>query len=192
MELYVVRHAQSLHNKYLSQISKDPENKEIQKPDIDTGLTEEGIESVKKAIHVLDDFCEYMYVAPLKRTLETAEIIKQAKFDHVPFEVNELIKEVNYGEVDGLTTVERKLKFGEVYEDDSLDFEKYGGESYESICKRIKEFFDLLKSRNHKKVIVVTSQGIIKVMYQMLVGDVVPTISKYVRVKNSTVHVFKI
>lgn len=193
MELYVVRHGQSVHNEYLSKLSKNPEDITIEKPETtDTGLTEKGIEETKKAIDVLDDFCDYMYIAPLKRTLETAEIIKQAKFDSIPFEVDDLLKEVDYGEVEGLTSIESKLKFGKDYKEDVLDFSQYGGESYDSIKNRVQQFLDKVKNTQHERVIIVTSQGIIKMMYEILIGHIAPSVTKHIRVKNATVHLFRI
>ena len=160
MELYVIRHAQSVHNKYMKLVHKDPENIGFEKPTTtDTELSEEGRTEAQNAIQTLSGCCDYMYVSPLKRTMETARIIREAKFENQDL-------------------------------DELLDFTKFGGESYASIRSRVEKFLELAKQSGHERVIVVTSQGVIKMMYEIIVGAIAPSVPQHIRIKNAVVHTF--
>ncbi len=191
MELYVIRHAQSVHNKYMKLAHKDPENIGFEKPaTTDTELSDEGRTEAQNAIHTLSDFCDYMYVSPLKRTMETAQIIREAKFENIPIETTDLLKEVDHGETENMTLKEKEEKFGAEGVDEVLDFSKFGGESYASIRSRVEKFLELAKNSGHGRVIVVTSQGVIKMMYEIVVGSIAPSVPQYIRIKNAVVHTF--
>jgi broad specificity phosphatase PhoE len=95
--IYFIRHAESIVNV----------NKEFSYKLVDKGLTDKG----KLQASQLADFLKniefhYLFVSPMKRTLETAKYISRKK--SLPIEVIEEIREVNVGDLEKLSPEEMK------------------------------------------------------------------------------------
>jgi broad specificity phosphatase PhoE len=57
----------------------------------------------------------------------------------------------------------------------------------------VKEFIEELKdSHPDKTVLCVTSGGVIRMSYKILLGEISPNISKHIMIKNGSIHEFKL
>jgi len=107
-----------------------------------------------------DDKIDAVYSSDLRRALVTAEVISaRHKVDIVTCPE---LREVNYGNVEGLTFEEISRLYPEVAEsltNFSLRLEFPGGESFEGFIERTSKFLDKLKSHTPSQTILITSHG---------------------------------
>lgn len=126
---------------------------------MDLPLSEKGIYEIEKLKETFkgENF-DKVYVSPLKRALETAEILGYKG------EKDERIREVDFGLFEGLTYKEIEKKYPEdcrSWNDDYLNFRFPEGESLLEVYNRTCEFImDIPETCN--KVLVVTHEGVIK------------------------------
>ncbi|HEV7424436.1 MAG TPA: histidine phosphatase family protein [Candidatus Paceibacterota bacterium] len=163
MKLYIVRHGQTDEN--LRGIMLGTK--------MDVPLSDTGKNQARDII--LDQDFDVIFSSPMKRTLQTAEIINQTL--QKPLIVTGDLMERDKGVLEGKTQQEimeythgalneailsKKLKF---------DFSPYGGDSIEAVESRIKSFVtEVLKHYRNKKILVVTHLGVIRVMFLMYAG----------------------
>ena len=103
-KVYVVRHGQTAWNL-----------EEVFRGRMDIPLDETG----KKEVHlageaIKDETLRAIYSSPLSRSMETAENI--AKFQNVEVAPLEAINDISYGEWEGVSLVEVRKKYQELYE----------------------------------------------------------------------------
>lgn len=147
MELYLVRHGQTECNVL-----------NIANGILDEDLTEQGIieaENLNKALYNTD--FDFIYSSPLKRSLTTAQIIK-------PWDkkiVDKRLIERDLGEFTNKPINYEKRK----------QYWKYGNtcdydmESLGNVFNRVYQFLDELeKKHKHQKILIVTHQGICRVI----------------------------
>ena len=140
---------------------------------VDWPLNEKGIAQAENL--KLDSGFDFIFSSPLKRTLQTAEIL--SKTLGAKLIVHQGLIERDKGILEGKTQAEvAELTNGEVseavlYRKLVYGFSPYGGDSIETVEKRIKSFVaDLLQNYSDKRVLVVTHLGIIRVMFLMYAG----------------------
>ena len=106
--------------------------------------------------------------SPLKRARETAEIIN-GKLGLEIIE-NDLLKERDFGNLEGLTWEEFSKKYPEEASKNNIDFqpELEKGEKIEDVENRLKEFIAWLKASGYKKPLLVTYAGVIRVIERKL------------------------
>lgn len=131
----------------------------------DIALSENGIMQAEKLSKHLNGNFDYIYVSPLKRARKTAEIIAK-NTAKTPVVVDNL-REINFGEWEGLTLSEIKSNFKEEYikwETDDKEGPICGGDlSLKRACIRAKDaMLSIVKKHPHKKTIIVAHGGIIK------------------------------
>jgi len=176
MILHFVRHGQTDFN-----ISHRLQGIAIDEPLNETG-TKEMIDLLP---HLPKDF-EVIYSSPLKRVLMSAEII--SKDSSKPIVTKTEISERDFGSLAGKTWDEipngRELQA--IDKQHKYDYRPYGGEAVEDVEKRLNNFFEDAKLSGYKSALVVSSIGIIRLVYKILKGEHVT------EVKNASVHTFEI
>lgn len=149
MSLFVVRHGQTDWNK----------DRLIQGR-IDIPLNEEGISQAKLTAKKLADIpLNVIYVSPLKRARQTADIINEGR--NIPLIVDERIQEEYYGDLEG------KPRYGEVYLTQRQSFFKRypHGESYLDVVARVYPFLNEIKAtRKGQNVLLVCHGGMSRVV----------------------------
>lgn len=124
------------------------------------GLSDEGkdqIRAVAEWLSPLADRVDAVVASPVRRTLESAEILA-ARLGH-EIEVEPGFAEMEFGVWDGLTFAE----VGERYHDDltawlgSLDFAPEGGESFRIVQKRVLDGLARVLEKHAGKTVVVVS-----------------------------------
>lgn len=159
MELYLVRHGQSQSNaEHIMQGTK-----------IDKPLTEKGrrqAEATKQKINGIK--FDRVFVSPLKRASETAEIIAGPQTT-ITFDPR--LVEFDYGKWDG-HRIEQLVADYPDYFDDIANFgnswKVSGGESYQGAQKRLSSFMNNLDINSNEHVLVVSHGMTIKLWVALL------------------------
>jgi broad specificity phosphatase PhoE len=144
MRLILVRHAQTdLNTKRVYQGVR-----------LDYALNEVGREQAKKTSEFLKDYkFDLILSSPLKRAIETAEIINEKHNNKII--LMESITERDFGEFDGQSYDD--INYKKVREDDS--YNKYGVESPKCFQKRVEDFLEDVHGEHYGKTILVVSHG---------------------------------
>ncbi len=159
-KIYLVRHGQSRNNVLEIESGKLETQKKY-------GLTDLGRAQVVSSAVKYKDF-DMIYSSPFRRTLETAEIF--AKYSECDVFENELLQEFDVGVYD-----EKPYNLMETYIHTSAnnikEFPVKGGESWNDMYERVKQFLDLLEQNyENKKILVVSHGSPVEVMIQISKG----------------------
>jgi alpha-ribazole phosphatase len=176
MILYFVRHGQTDFNKI----------HRIQGVQFDEPLNDEGVHAMEALLTELPKDFGVIFSSPLKRVAASAEII--SRHTGKPVVMSNNLSEKDFGSLAGKLWDE--IPNGEeLHKKDGLieyDYRPYGGESVADVEKRFRSFLDEARSID-KTALVVTSIGIIRLAYKVLLGKTGVT-----DVKNASVHTFEI
>lgn len=125
----------------------------------DCDISEEGLRQAEKVKGFLDKFSfDGIYVSPLKRTIQTANILSKK------YILDDRLREMNFGVFEGLNYEEIKQKYPDYLRLWNEDYENYripNGESLQDLFDRVEDFIKDVK-RKHKRVLVVTHGGVIR------------------------------
>ncbi len=164
MRLFLMRHGQTDHNE---------EKKLIGNLDVD--LNETGRNQIRAIAQTLiDKNIGVIVTSPLKRARQTAEIVNGLlKVDIV---VEERFKERNFGILEGLSWDEFSQKYPAIASQpgNSEKRQEYlpNGESIETVNERVKSALSTLyKKYAGKSILLVTHQGIIRLIRRLLVQE---------------------
>lgn len=134
----------------------------------DIELNEIGEQQAQNAIEKLDNKYDVIITSPLKRAHQTANIVNEK----LGLEIieNELLKERNFGNLEGLTWEEFIDKYPEESSKNNIDFqpELEKDETIEAVEKRVEEFIDWLRNSGYKNPLIVTHAGIIRIFERKL------------------------
>jgi alpha-ribazole phosphatase len=123
----------------------------------DIALNRKGLEQAKKVgFRLKKEPIDVIYCSYMKRTRQTAASI--TRFHKVPVVYSNLIKERNFGKLEGMDTDE----YRRIRDESGLPFHLYrppGGENYTDLEKRVKKFLTMLKKKHSKQTVVVVSHG---------------------------------
>jgi broad specificity phosphatase PhoE len=176
MNLYFIRHGETDFNK----------EHRLQGVQFDEPLNADGIAAMNDLVKVLPTDFEVIYASSLKRVMMSAEIISKAV--HKPIIVNDDLIEKSVGSLAGKTWDEIPNS-DDLHKKDSLleyDYRPFGGESVDDVKERFSHFIEAAK-RSNKSALVVTSIGVIRIAYRILLGK-----EGKIEVKNASVHTFQI
>ena len=131
----------------------------------DIDLSDEGILQAKLLKERLKGNFDCIYVSPLKRALQTAEIISE-NTDIIPIIAKDL-REINFGEWEGLTLNQVEAKYNDelnAWKTDEVSADLVGGDlSLKNAAIRSqKEILRIAKENVGKKVVIVAHEGILK------------------------------
>ena len=131
----------------------------------DIPLANEGIEQAKLLRDRLNGDFDYIYASPLMRAFETAKILAAKGGKEVNI-VSE-IREINFGEWEGLTIKGIAEKYPEVFKGwrtDKLEGNFSGGDlSIHNASNRARNcIIDIVREHEGKKIVIVAHGGIIK------------------------------
>lgn len=131
----------------------------------DIDLSQEGIVQAQYLSEKFSDNFDYIYTSPLKRALQTAEVIANNK-EIKPTIINEL-REINFGEWEGLTLKEISSNFPDEFTNwrtDKNEAPMCGGDlSLKNASTRAKTAItEIVDKHKGKKILIVAHGGIIK------------------------------
>lgn len=182
MELYLVRHGETLWNKELR----------IQ-GHTNSSLTELGIEQAQRVAERLKDIpFDAIYSSDLDRAKKTAEYIHIFHPNLQIIEKYEL-RERNFGRLEGLTHQDVLDRFPDLYP--MVDRGRYdsvipGGESKKHVLTRSLQFFKSLGEKHAgERVLAVTHGGVINVFFRYVMGIQFNTPRRYI-LENTAVNIF--
>lgn len=147
MEIFLIRHGQTKYNEL-----------NIANGLFDENLNEQGIfeaNQLKKELKNVE--FDYIYVSPLKRALDTAKIIKSSQ----QLIIDERLIERDLGEFTNKPiNIEKRIEYW------TYGYKcNYRMETLDEIFKRVYEFLDDIKKKHeNEKILVVTHQGICRII----------------------------
>lgn len=115
-----------------------------------------------------DDF--QFICSPMIRARETMELLRtEMGLEPTTYHIDDRLREITFGEVEGLTIPEMKIKRPEVIESRRADKWGYvhpGGESYKMLSDRVEDWL----SEQDKPIIVVAHGAVMRVLRGLLCG----------------------
>lgn len=155
MKLYVIRHGRTHWNE-----------KGLMQGRVDIGLSMAGkkeAENIRKKLENIDfDIC---ISSPLKRTLETANIVTNGKCKII---TSNFLIERDLGKFEGEKYEDYYSKLN--YWDYKLNNNSYGVESVKDILKRTSRFLNELKEKDYKIVLIVSHAATIRAINYNIIG----------------------
>ena len=132
---------------------------------IDIELSTNGINQAGKLRSKINGEFDLIYSSPLKRAYETAKIIARDTDKEV--KVLEDIREINFGEWEGLTIKEISEKYPEIFKvwiTDKIEAPFVGGDVSikNAVNRALKCIMEIIEKNKGKKIIIVAHGGIIK------------------------------
>ncbi len=159
MHIVLIRHGETALNKENRlQGSKGPNE----------GLTPAGVAMVERLRDELMIDPDAMYVSPLRRARETAEILN-GRF-RVPIVLVPQIVERDFGSLSGRLRSEVDPKLVELDLEGRYDYRPFGGESVDDVRARVLSFLSTLPLSSDRTVFMVTHRGIVRLMYDLFPG----------------------
>ena len=156
--IYFIRHGQSVAN-----INKTHAGW-AQMP-----LTEQGKTDALRARAILEGMSfDKVYSSDLIRAIDTQMIALTG----VEVERTALLREINVGKLAMVPFEECERKYGDAYKEDKklFNFKPYGGESYEELCARIREFLSMIEASEYEKVVAFSHGGLINTVLDIITG----------------------
>lgn len=118
----------------------------IQGGSSDTPLNREGRQQAENmASRLSKRSIQVIYSSPQKRALETARII--AHYHNIEVVVERSLREIEAGEMEGMTSAELGVRFSEILTQDGISYRVPGGESLKDLQQRS---WGLIQQINHK------------------------------------------
>ncbi|MDD4924565.1 MAG: alpha-ribazole phosphatase [Dehalococcoidales bacterium] len=157
MKLYLVRHGQTDLNKFRRFQGR-----------IDVPLNETGMQqSQKLAVRLSSEPFDRIYVSPLARARQTAEIIHNS--NNVDITISADLVEMDFGLLEG-KTYEEIIEIFPDWNPSVFDFNFAGGENLDSLAIRIKSFLDnILKNRDESlNMLIISHSGCLRVILCLL------------------------
>lgn len=151
MKLYIIRHGETDWNK----------EKRLQGQS-DTQLNEYGIQLARITGEALRDVhFDYIFSSPLKRAYKTAELIRgDRKLDIV---TDDRLKEISFGVNEGVRSEKITENFHYFFDAPDKYVPAHGGETYEELCTRSRDFIDKvivpLSIKEPDSTVLITAHG---------------------------------
>jgi alpha-ribazole phosphatase/probable phosphoglycerate mutase len=129
---------------------------------LDLGLSERGVADAETVADRLSDGYEIVYTSPRTRALETAKPLAAAR--GVPLEVDERLREIDFGSFEGRTYEEIERTDPELFQawmETPTSVRFLGGESYADVRSRALAAYDEIRAA-HGCAVVVSHGGVIR------------------------------
>jgi len=163
--VYFVRHGQNLAN-----ITHQFSYKKV-----DFSLTETGVAQAQATARVFaGQPIDEIYASPLKRAVETAEIIS-ASLNHIPVRIVEEFREINVGSLEGSPVTEEIWRLHDEVLNDWVqgnhDRNFPDGENYHVLRERMLHGLQqVLSGKDHRRIIIVAHIAIVALTLKDTVG----------------------
>lgn len=131
----------------------------------DIPLADDGIRQAKLLRDRINGEFDYIYTSPLSRALETARIVASKSKSRVIIAPE--IREINFGEWEGLTIKGIAEKYPEVFEDwktSKIEGSFIGGDLsiHNASSRSTKCIMDIVNKHKGKRIVIIAHGGIIK------------------------------
>ncbi len=160
MHIYIIRHGETEANAngYMQGWSNDPLNENGRKLAIMTGQGMKGLRF------------DYCLSSPLRRAVETAEIILRESGNEIPIKLNKKIKEINFGDYELMPIASPEFT---LFLSDPFSCPPFpNGETVQTVMERTQSFLkDLIKRDDNKNYLVATHGGALRAMLNWLYED---------------------
>jgi broad specificity phosphatase PhoE len=174
MKIDFVRHGESENN-----------GKGLITGHLDAPLTTKGEEQAEDTAKKLIHSYSLIYSSDLIRCKQTAEIINRKL--NLPIIYDARLRERHFGSLEGKSWMDihegEIIKWKDIKEQ-KYDYRQYGGESVKDVEKRVLSFVNDIMAKK-KKIIVVTSAGIIRLLHHLFHGEIQE------KIHNASVHEFE-
>jgi broad specificity phosphatase PhoE len=135
----------------------------------DLSLNEEGTKGVQELKENVGDDFDFVISSPLKRALETVQIL----FPNKDITTNDLLIEYDFGELEGVEFSKPLTDFpnNEVEEYNGIKFlMPKSGESFENVTKRCEDFLESLKKdyKDSDKLAIVTHSTNLEILKALI------------------------
>ncbi len=153
---------------------------------INVPLNEEGIKEAQKVSLAISNDYQELYCSDLLRCKQTAEILNQKL--NLPIKLDSRLGERDFGTLAGkrISEIDPSGELKAKDKNQQYNYHPYGGESVEDVKQRIFSFIKEMQSNaNDRKILVVTSGGIIRLLHNILNGEV------HEIIHNASVHSFE-
>ncbi|QCX32650.1 alpha-ribazole phosphatase [Caloramator sp. E03] len=128
---------------------------------LDSKLSNSGREEIQRLKeHIKGIEFDEVYSSPMKRTIETAQILK------LNYKTDDRLKEINFGIFEGLSYKEIEERYNEEYKkwkEDYLNYRFPEGESLKDVFDRTCDFLKDI-DKNKKRILIITHGGVIRCM----------------------------
>lgn len=177
MRIIITRHGETEQNKV-----------RILQGQIPGELSELGKEQARKvAKRLAEEKIDYIFSSPLERAKDTAEEIRKFHLDK-PFELHDKLKELHMGAFQGKPAPERfrEERWKKGY------FKKTGGEDYEDLVNRTRDFLEeIFPKLKGKNVLVVAHNGTNQALIANLLDKSWEHIKEIGTLKNTSITIFE-
>jgi len=182
-ELYIVRHGETDTN-HEGRVNGRATNLPLNQ------RGKEQLENLRQYIDI-NSFDE-VYSSPLKRALESAEILNQGVHE---IKTDDRLAEIYYGSWDGLKMKETREKYPDAFDENLYilpNYTKYAtdGESNDSVYNRVRSFLKDISKKKNKKILVVCHGFISRSFFKVIMQN--PNIEDVVQPENAAVSKYKI
>ena len=173
--LIVLRHGESARN-----VAKDiakaagKHSFDLGLRDLETPLTKPGHEQARKTGRYLSSRYKFdvIYSSPYHRALQTAEDITYALRNPPPLVMEERIREIEFGILDGLTGEGIQARFPQEYDRRKREgkywYRPPGGESRPDVALRVQSFLGTLTRDYSKKSVLVVCHSAVVLIFRRL------------------------
>jgi broad specificity phosphatase PhoE len=179
MQLIFVRHGETEFNKQLRVMGQR----------VDAELDEKGLHQAREVLPKIPSDISMVYSSPMKRALQTAQII--ADHFNKKVEVEKNLTERDFGTMSGKTweemEAETNLPMTELDNNLQYDYTPYGGETVAQVKDRLMQFLGEAKAKHaNEAVVVVSHYGVIRLMESLYPH------TEHHKMGNASVHKFDI
>lgn len=177
MKLYLIRHGQSEANR-----------KGVHAGWAQFPLTDQGKAEALAAGRLLEGLAfDKVYTTDLLRAIQTGELAMPG----VAKEQTPLLREISVGALAGKSSNQCIAEYGENYmvQKAAYDFTAFGGENYEMMAHRVRQFLDMAESGDHACVAAFCHEGAVRTALDLVMG--VRVNRKTMRCDNGSVTVFE-
>ncbi len=161
---------------------------------IEAHLTEQGKQQVADAAKYLKNIeIDEVYVSPVIRTVETAEIV--CKSLGLDYKIDERLYEIELGKLVGMNYEEVVTKYGNLflkfYDGHDTVLDNFGVESFLSVKQRVKSLLDeVVEKHNGRNILCVTHLDPIKAVISSLL-DLKPEALYRWHIRNASLTILK-
>ena len=151
-------------------------------------LTEKGREDAEMAGRLIQNVhFDKVYSSDLLRAIQTQQIaLPDAEVERLP-----MLREINVGNLLGRKVTDCYEEYGEIYfvRRDATDYSAYGGESYEDLSNRIRQFLSMMEESEYENVAVFGHGTYMQIAMDVITG-ITHSKSQFA-CKNGSVAVFR-